>query len=110
MPSSAHDTPSRRSASEGSASRFMVATEVRTPAHAAIMTTGTTHAAPCPIAVKQRILDVFPPGTVWEFYGASEGGGTRIGPGEWLERPGSVGRPWPGLDALAVVHAHEPQR
>jgi long-chain acyl-CoA synthetase len=54
-------------------------------------------AAPCPIAVKQRILDVFPPGTVWEFYGASEGGGTRIGPDEWLERPGSVGRPWPGL-------------
>ena len=59
-------------------------------------------AAPCPIAVKQRILDVFPPGTVWEFYGASEGGGTRIGPGEWLERPGSVGRPWPGLDVRVL--------
>ena len=54
-------------------------------------------AAPCPIAVKQRIFEVFPPGTVWEFYGASEGGGTRISPEEWLERPGSVGRPWPGL-------------
>ncbi|MEW6267964.1 MAG: AMP-binding protein [Thermodesulfobacteriota bacterium] len=54
-------------------------------------------AAPCPIAVKQRIMEVFPPGTVWEFYGASEGGGTRISPEEWLERPGSVGRPWPGL-------------
>jgi long-chain acyl-CoA synthetase len=54
-------------------------------------------AAPCPIAVKQRIMEVFPPGTVWEFYGASEGGGTRIGPDEWLRRPGSVGKPWPGL-------------
>ena len=54
-------------------------------------------AAPCPVAVKQRILAVFPPGTVWEFYGASEGGGTRIGPDEWLAKPGSVGRPWPGL-------------
>ena len=64
-------------------------------------------AAPCPIAVKQRILDVFPPGTVWEFYGASEGGGTRIGPGEWLERPGSVGRPWPGLD-VRVLDASSP--
>jgi len=54
-------------------------------------------AAPCPVAVKQRIMAVFPPGTVWEFYGASEGGGTRIGPDEWLANPGSVGRPWPGL-------------
>ena len=52
--------------------------------------------------VKQRILEVFPTGTVWEFYGASEGGGTRIGPDEWLARPGSVGRPWPGLDVKAL--------
>lgn len=55
-------------------------------------------AAPCPTDVKRRILDVFPPGSVWEFYGASEGGGSRISPEEWLERPGSVGRPWPGLE------------
>jgi long-chain acyl-CoA synthetase len=54
-------------------------------------------AAPCPIAVKREILTVFPPGTVWEFYGASEGGATRIGPEEWLRKPGSVGTPWPGL-------------
>lgn len=55
-------------------------------------------AAPCPVDVKRRILDVFPPGVVWEFYGASEGGGTWISPEEWRARPGSVGRPWPGLD------------
>ncbi len=59
-------------------------------------------AAPCPIAVKQRILEVFPPGTVWEFYGASEGGGTRIGPDEWLAHPGSVGKPWPGLSVRVL--------
>ncbi len=53
-------------------------------------------AAPCPIAVKRKIMDLFPAGVVWEFYGASEGGGTRISPEEWLARPGSVGRPWPG--------------
>ena len=53
-------------------------------------------AAPCPVAVKQKIMEVFPAGVVWEFYGASEGGGTRISPEEWLARPGSVGRPWPG--------------
>jgi len=54
-------------------------------------------AAPCPVEVKRRIIEVFPSGTVWEFYGASEGGATRIGPEEWLRKPGSVGRPWPGL-------------
>ena len=54
-------------------------------------------AAPCPPDVKRRIMQVFPPGTVWEFYGATEGPGTIISPAEWLERPGSVGRPWPGV-------------
>lgn len=54
-------------------------------------------AAPCPVAVKRRIMDVFPPGTVWEYYGASEGMATVISPEEWLQKPGSVGRPFPGL-------------
>jgi long-chain acyl-CoA synthetase len=54
-------------------------------------------AAPCPPDVKRRIMDVFPPGTIWEFYGATEGPGTIIGPDEWLRKPGSVGRPWPGV-------------
>ncbi|MFN8641435.1 MAG: AMP-binding protein [Candidatus Binatia bacterium] len=53
-------------------------------------------AAPCPAAVKRGILEVFPPGTVTEFYGASEGGFTRISAEEWLRKPGSVGTPWPG--------------
>lgn len=53
-------------------------------------------AAPCPPHVKRGILDVFPPDTVHEFYGASESGFTRISAEEWLRKPGSVGRPWPG--------------
>jgi long-chain acyl-CoA synthetase len=53
-------------------------------------------AAPCPPAVKRGIMQVFPPGTVTEFYGASEGGFTRITAEEWLRKPGSVGTPWPG--------------
>jgi long-chain acyl-CoA synthetase len=55
-------------------------------------------AAPCPIDVKRRIIDALPETEVWELYGASEGGATRIGPAEWLERPGSVGLPWPGVE------------
>jgi long-chain acyl-CoA synthetase len=54
-------------------------------------------AAPCPVPVKRRIIDVFPPGAVWEYYGASEGMASVISPEEWLSKPGSVGRPFPGL-------------
>jgi len=35
---------------------------------------------------------------IWELYGASEGGATRISPEEWRARPGSVGLPWPGTE------------
>ncbi|HEY6624813.1 MAG TPA: AMP-binding protein [Acidimicrobiales bacterium] len=55
-------------------------------------------AAPCPVPLKERIMDVFPPGTVWELYGATEAMATIISPGEWLFKPGSVGRPFPGLE------------
>src|SRR5204862_4413106 len=52
--------------------------------------------APCPVPVKRRIIDALPDTEVWELYGASEGGATRVSPVEWLERPGTVGQPWPG--------------
>jgi long-chain acyl-CoA synthetase len=55
-------------------------------------------AAPCPVAVKRRMMQAFPGTAIHELYGASEGGATRISPEEWLERPGSVGRPWPGVE------------
>jgi len=54
-------------------------------------------AAPCPPDVKRRIMAYFPADSVWEFYGATEGPGTIISPAEWRERPGSVGRAWPGV-------------
>ena len=52
-------------------------------------------AAPCPQEVKRRMLDWWGP-VVIEYYAASEGGGTAITAAEWLERPGSVGKAWPG--------------
>ncbi|HXW36150.1 MAG TPA: AMP-binding protein [Acidimicrobiales bacterium] len=54
-------------------------------------------AAPCPIPVKRKIMDALATAQIWEFYGASEGGATKISPEEWIERPGSVGRAWPGV-------------
>jgi long-chain acyl-CoA synthetase len=51
-------------------------------------------AAPCPIDVKRMILDWFGP-VVYEYYAASEGGGTLATPQDWLKKPGTVGNPWP---------------
>lgn len=65
-------------------------------------------AAPCPVAVKRAVLDAFPHVDVWEFYGASEGGATRISAAEWREHEGSVGRPWPGTEVLVLDPDGEP--
>jgi long-chain acyl-CoA synthetase len=48
--------------------------------------------AACPEPLKRRVLAAFPDGVVHEFYGATEGQFTSIGPEEWLAHPGSVGR------------------
>jgi long-chain acyl-CoA synthetase len=53
--------------------------------------------APCPINVKREMMELIPGCEIWELYGASEGGATRIGPEEWKRKPGSVGTPWPGV-------------
>jgi long-chain acyl-CoA synthetase len=55
-------------------------------------------AAPCPVDVKRRIMEALAPAEVWELYGMSEGGATRISPDEWRAKPGSVGTPWPGVE------------
>ncbi len=51
-------------------------------------------AAPCPIDVKHKMLDWWGP-VIWEYYGATEGGGTTATPEDWLKYPGTVGSPWP---------------
>ncbi|HEY8514019.1 MAG TPA: AMP-binding protein [Candidatus Binatia bacterium] len=48
--------------------------------------------APCPDALKREALRRFPKGSVWEFYGSTEGQFTACSPDEWLARPGTVGR------------------
>ncbi|HEX4530380.1 MAG TPA: AMP-binding protein, partial [Acidimicrobiia bacterium] len=58
-------------------------------------------AAPCPIELKRRLFDWLGP-VVYEFYGASEGGGTLARPEEWLAHPGTVGRPWSGADVKVL--------
>jgi acyl-CoA synthetase (AMP-forming)/AMP-acid ligase II len=52
--------------------------------------------APCPEPLKRAVLDALPPGSVWEFYGSTEAQFTVCSTGDWLARPGSVGRARPG--------------
>jgi bile acid-coenzyme A ligase len=60
-------------------------------------------AAPMPPWLKQAWIEWLGPDRVWEVYGATEGlVRTWIGGTEWLERPGSVGRPLGGA-RLAIL-------
>ena len=54
-------------------------------------------AAPCPVDVKRGMLAWWGP-VIYEYYAASEGGGTLVTPEEWLRYPGTVGRAWPGSE------------
>jgi long-chain acyl-CoA synthetase len=42
-------------------------------------------------ATKWGVIELFPAGSVWEFYGSTEGVATRISSEEWCRKPGSVG-------------------
>ena len=48
-------------------------------------------AAPCPVHVKQRLIEWLGP-VVWEYYGATEGAATLVDPHTWLRKPGTVGQ------------------
>jgi acyl-CoA synthetase (AMP-forming)/AMP-acid ligase II len=50
-------------------------------------------AAPCPVEVKQRMIEWWGP-IIYEYYAGSEGNGfCAVGPEEWLQHPGTVGKP-----------------
>ena len=54
-------------------------------------------AAPCPPDVKRRMLDWWGD-CIYEYYAATEGGGTIVTPAEWRRFPGTVGKAWPGSE------------
>lgn len=59
-------------------------------------------AAPCPAWLKRKAMDFFGPTRVFEYYGATEVAGSLIRGDEWLEHPGSVGRPITGFEWVIV--------
>jgi long-chain acyl-CoA synthetase len=58
-------------------------------------------AAPCPAGIKRAMLDWWGP-CVYEYYAATEGGGTIATPQAWLERPGTVGKAWPVSEVMVA--------
>lgn len=55
-------------------------------------------AAPCSIETKRAFIEWWGP-VIYEYYAATETGMvTRSSTQEWLERPGTLGRAWPGRD------------
>lgn len=68
---------------------------VRAAADTRSLTNVVHGAAPCPPEVKRAMIEWLGP-VVYEYYGASEGGGTVASSQDWIDRPGTVGRPWDG--------------
>jgi len=62
--------------------------------------------APCPEWVKRRLVEAFPDGSTWEFYGSTEGQFTACRSEEWLERPGTLGRARPGRTITVDDEGH----
>ena len=64
-------------------------------------------AAPCPVEIKQRMIEWLGP-IINEYYGSSENlGGTYISSEEWLRKPGSVGRSAVGPLHISDDEGHE---
>lgn len=61
-------------------------------------------AAPCPKETKMKMLEWWGD-SIWEYYAATEGGGTYVSPQEWRQHPGTVGKPWPGSKVIVVDEA-----
>jgi long-chain acyl-CoA synthetase len=51
-------------------------------------------AAPCPVPIKWKMLEWWGD-VIYEYYAASEGGGTLATPADWRRKPGTVGCAWP---------------
>ena len=63
-------------------------------------------AAPCPVHTKQEMIAWWG-NSIWEYYAATEGGGTVVGANDWSNFPGTVGKAWPGADIKIILDNQE---
>ena len=69
-----------------------LAPEVRTRYQLASLKIAIHAAAPCPVPVKQQMIEWWGP-VLWEYYAGTEGNGmTMVNSQDWLTHPGTVGR------------------
>jgi len=64
-------------------------------------------AAPCPVHVKQAMMDWLGP-IVHEYYAATEGAGTVVAAADWLRKPGTVGKPNPPEQVIVANEEAQP--
>lgn len=82
---------------------------VRTAADLSTLQCAVHAAAPCPVDIKRAMIAWWGP-VIGEFYSGTEGAGhSFISAQEWLERPGSVGRPAQGCRIKIVDDTGEPR-
>ncbi len=62
-------------------------------------------AAPIAVDMKKAMIDWWGP-VLFEYYGATEGGGTLATSEDWLKKPGTVGSPWPGCTIKVLDDDH----
>ena len=71
--------------------------DVRTKYDVSSMQTAIHAAAPCPIPIKEQMIDWWGP-VIYEYYAGSEGNGfTQLNSEEWLAHKGSVGTALTGV-------------
>ena len=75
--------------------------EVRDAADVSSLLVVTHAGAPCPIDVKRRMIEWWGP-IITESYSSTEGAGTNVTAEEWLRKPGTVGRPSPGVQITII--------
>ncbi len=75
--------------------------ETRNSYDVSSMTHAIHSAAPCPVDTKRAMLDWWGP-VIYEYYAASEGGGTLATPSDWERKPGTVGPPWPNSEVVVA--------
>jgi len=74
-------------------------TEVKARYDRSSMRIMLANAAPWSFALKQAYLADFPPDSLWEVYGSTElGVNCVLEPGDQLRKPGSCGKPAPGVE------------
>ena len=81
--------------------------EIRSKYDVSSMQRAIHAAAPCPVDIKRQMIDWWGP-VICEYYSSSEGVGfTLIDSEDWLNHPGSVGRPLTGIPKILDENLQE---